>query len=130
MDEETFSEFLNAAARDILARFGVSRVVVGVSHWDELRLFTREQLREIGLVWKDDVFLLKDEVDLSQYDEDHIRAIIEAYVTPEPGPTVPDVRITAQAQALAEELGVDWMSLSGTGKDGRVLKSDVTAANG
>jgi pyruvate/2-oxoglutarate dehydrogenase complex dihydrolipoamide acyltransferase (E2) component len=38
------------------------------------------------------------------------------------------VSITPSAQSLAEEEGLDWTRISGTGKDGRVILSDVQAA--
>ncbi|MGW8177674.1 MAG: hypothetical protein ACWGQW_02600 [bacterium] len=80
MDEEAFTNFLNAAARDILARFGISRAIIGVSEWSELRLLSDEQLDDLELCRKKDVFLMKKDFDLSQYSEDDIRTILEAYV--------------------------------------------------
>lgn len=44
------------------------------------------------------------------------------------GGTPPDVDITAAAEELAAEHDVDVTAIEGTGKDGRILKSDVEAA--
>lgn len=62
MGVDAFSDFLDRAAQDILARYGMSKIVVGVSSWDELRIFDDEQLDELGLVRKEDVYLMKRDV--------------------------------------------------------------------
>jgi hypothetical protein len=80
MDEKAFSEFLNQAAQDILARYGMSKIVVGLSEWNELRIFEPDQLEQLGLVRKEDVFLMRRDVDLSQYTEEEIVSVLTAYV--------------------------------------------------
>lgn len=46
----------------------------------------------------------------------------------EQGLTAEDVDITNAARELADEHGIDITTLDGTGKDGRILKSDVQEA--
>jgi len=52
----------------------------------------------------------------------------EAAAEAEEQEEAPEVDITGAAEELAEEHGVDVTALEGTGKDGRILKSDVQAA--
>ena len=77
MTEDKFSKFLDAAAQDILARFGIDMIVVGVSTWDEIRLFTPEQLKELGLVKRDEVFLLKSDVTKMGVSGEEILAMLQ-----------------------------------------------------
>jgi large subunit ribosomal protein L21 len=48
---------------------------------------------------------------------------------PEAGPgEAPEILVTDSARSLAEEAGVDLATIEGTGKSGRILKSDVQKA--
>lgn len=57
-------------------------------------------------------------------------AVAEAPVSEEPVAEEPvaDYDITALARALAEEHGVDLATIQGSGKGGRILKSDIDTA--
>ena len=61
MSDDDFSQFLNDAANDILARFGLRTIVVGVDKWSELRVINEEEMERLGWVRKDRVFMFKDE---------------------------------------------------------------------
>lgn len=77
MSKDDFSKFLDEAAQDILARFGISTIVIGVSHWNEIRLLTKKQREELGLVKKDEVFLLKSDVAKMGYSGEDILAMLQ-----------------------------------------------------
>jgi len=47
---------------------------------------------------------------------------------PEPKVETPEIDVTPAAAELAEAEGIDLSALEGTGKEGRILKSDVDAA--
>jgi 2-oxoglutarate dehydrogenase E2 component (dihydrolipoamide succinyltransferase) len=55
---------------------------------------------------------------------------VEVEVEPEPEVVEAPVEVDATdtARSLAEENGIDLSTLEGTGKEGRILKSDVTKA--
>lgn len=78
MDKEAFSKFLNEAAQDILARFGIDTIVVGVSHWNEVRLLTPDQLDDLGLVRREDVFLLRSDLEKMGHTGEDILALLQA----------------------------------------------------
>ncbi|MGH7540069.1 MAG: 50S ribosomal protein L21 [Gemmatimonadota bacterium] len=52
----------------------------------------------------------------------------KAEVAPDEAPDAEAIDVTDVARELAEEHGIDLASLEGTGKDGRILKSDVEKA--
>lgn len=47
---------------------------------------------------------------------------------PPPPPATGEILISETVRAFAEENGIDVVKLKGTGKDGRINKSDVEAA--
>ena len=60
-------------------------------------------------------------------------AVVEAEAVAEETPVVeatsaPEFDITDSARELAEEAGIDLATIEGTGKEGRILKSDVQKA--
>ena len=83
MTDKSFSEFINQAAQDVLSRFGISTIVLGLKHWKELRILPLEDMNKNGWYHKDQVFMLKSEFDLSQNSAEEISAFVEKYVTME-----------------------------------------------
>jgi len=58
-----------------------------------------------------------------------VEAVAEEVVeTPAPQPPAAGFDVTDSARELAEEAGIDLASIEGTGKEGRILKSDVQKA--
>ena len=82
-----------------------------------------------GRILKSDV---QEAVEAMEEDEEEDRAAED--VAPEAGKgeeapeAVEEVDITGAARELAEEHDLDYTTLEGTGKDGRILKSDVREA--
>jgi len=76
MPEEEFSRFINTAAHQILARFNVRTIVVGVENWGDLKVLDEEAMASVGYIHKDRIFLLKEDVDMSKYTEDELRDIM------------------------------------------------------
>ncbi|MFQ5529875.1 MAG: 50S ribosomal protein L21 [Gemmatimonadota bacterium] len=56
------------------------------------------------------------------------RAKTPAKAEPEAAPQATGIDATPTARQLAEDAGIDLSTIVGTGKDGRILKSDVAAA--
>lgn len=83
LTEQDFSVFLRRAAQDILSRFQISTVVIGVEKWSDIKILDPAEIRDIGFVHIDDVFLLKKDVDLDQYTEQELRDIMSLYVLAE-----------------------------------------------
>ena len=83
MADKPFSEFINQAAQDVLARFGINTIVLGLKHWKELRVLPLADMNRNGWYHKDQVFMLKSEVDLSQNSAEEISAFVEKYVVME-----------------------------------------------
>ena len=75
MDDEQFTTFLYAASNDILARFGISTIVVGVESWDEIMVCDESEMEKYGWIRRERVFLLKEQVDLSQYTAEELEDI-------------------------------------------------------
>jgi hypothetical protein len=75
MDDEQFTTFLYAASNDILARFGMSTIVVGVESWDEIMVCDEDMMAKYGWIRKEKVFLHKDQVDLTQYTPEELEEI-------------------------------------------------------
>jgi hypothetical protein len=75
MDDEQFTAFLYAASNDILARFGMSTIVVGVESWDEIMVCDEDMMAKYGWIRKEKVFLHKDQVDLTQYTPEELEEI-------------------------------------------------------
>ena len=75
MDDEEFETFLHAAANDVLARFGMSTIVVGVESWDEIIVCDEDTMEKYGWIRRERAFLLKEQVDLSQYTAEELEYI-------------------------------------------------------
>lgn len=75
MDDEEFTAFLYAATNDVLARFGISTIVVGVESWDEIMVCDEDTMAKYGWIRKEQVFLHKDQVDLTQYTPEELEEI-------------------------------------------------------
>ena len=69
MSEEDFSTFIDRAANDVLARFGISTIVVGVEDWNELRILDEETMERHGWVRTDRVYLMNRDVELVDEEE-------------------------------------------------------------
>ena len=80
MNDKAFSEFINQAAHDILARFGISTIVLGLKYWKELRVLPEEDMNKNGWYHKDQVFLLKKDIDFSDHTAAEISAFVERHV--------------------------------------------------
>ena len=57
-----------------------------------------------------------------------VESVVEVETEPEVVEAPVEVDATDTARSLAEENGIDLSTLEGTGKEGRILKSDVTKA--
>lgn len=67
--------------------------------------------------------------ELTEEEEEEAQAGEEAAAAEEAGAVIPeDMEITNAARDLAEEHGLDVTAIEGTGKEGRILKSDVQNA--
>jgi len=75
-----------------------------------------------GRVLKSDVQEAVDALESGEEEQEPVRA------EEEQGLTADEVDITDAARELADEHGIDITTIEGTGKDGRVLKSDVQDA--
>ncbi len=73
--DEEFETFLFAAANDVLARFDMSTIVVGVHSWDEILILDEDEMAGYGWIRKEEVFLRKDQVDLAQYTAEELEEI-------------------------------------------------------
>lgn len=73
--DKEFETFLFAAANDVLARFGMSTIVVGVLTWDEILVLDEHEMALYGWIRKEQVFLRKDQVDLAQYTAEELEEI-------------------------------------------------------
>ena len=73
--DEEFETFLYAAANDVLARFGMDTIVVGVESWDEILVLDEDEMAGYGWIRKEQVFLRKDQVDLTQYTTEEMEEI-------------------------------------------------------
>lgn len=73
--DEEFTDFLYAAANDVLARFGMDTIVVGVESWDEIMVCDEHEMELYGWIRKEKVFLHKDQVDLTQYTPEELEEI-------------------------------------------------------
>lgn len=80
MTNKAFSEFINQAAQDMLSRFGIDTIVLGVRHWKELRVLPIEDMNRNGWYHKDQVFMLKSEMDMSRNSAEEILAFVEKHV--------------------------------------------------
>lgn len=78
--EEEFEAFLNHFAQDVLKRHQTKTIIVGVNHWNEIRVLDPDELRDIGFVHVDEVFLLKKDVDLSLYSEQQIAELATMFM--------------------------------------------------
>ena len=75
MSDDDFTEFCYAAANDVLARFGMSTIVVGVDSWDEIMVCDETTMEKYGWIRRERAFLLKEHVDLSQYTPEELEEI-------------------------------------------------------
>lgn len=80
MGDKAFSEFINQIAQDVLARFGINTIVLGLKAWKELRVLPIEDMNKNGWFHKDQIFMLKSEFDLSQNSPEEISAFVEKHV--------------------------------------------------
>ena len=80
--QQDFDAFINQAANVIRARYNLNLMVIGLDDWSELRILDEKWLDQAGYVHKDKVFMLKEDVDLTQYTEEEIREVMETYVIP------------------------------------------------
>lgn len=80
LTDQDFSVFLRRAAQDILSRLQINTVVIGVEKWGDIKILDPAEIRDIGFVHIDEVFLLKEDVDLDQYTEEELRDIMSLYV--------------------------------------------------
>lgn len=83
MSETKFSDFINQAANDILARFGISTVVVGLDNWADMRILDEAEMEKMGYIRKERIFLLKEDVDMGSYTEEELKQIMSEYVISE-----------------------------------------------
>jgi len=82
MPVQDFNDFIDQAAQDVLARYGISTIVVGVREWNELRILNEDIMKRNGWVKADRVFMYKDEVDLDQFTPDQLEQLMVDYVIP------------------------------------------------
>ena len=75
MDDEQFTIFLKQAANDVLARFGISTIVVGVESWDEIMVLDEYDMAKYGWVKRDKVFLLKEDLDLTLFKPEELEEL-------------------------------------------------------
>lgn len=83
MNDKAFGEFINQAASDVLSRFGISTIVLGLKAWKELRVLPIEDMNQQNWYHKDQIFMLKSDVDFSDYTAAEISAFVESHVLTE-----------------------------------------------
>lgn len=77
---EEFVTSLHAFAQDIMSQFDKNVVCLGLENWSEMQVLDKETMRKYGWVRLEDVFILKENVDLTQYSEEQLRQIVDQYV--------------------------------------------------
>jgi hypothetical protein len=80
LTEDDWTAFIQQAAHQIHARLNVNTIVVGLEHWKDLRVLDEAELERIGFIHRDRIFMLKEEVDLSQYSKEDIEQLMHDYV--------------------------------------------------
>lgn len=79
MTQEEFSQFIHDAAQDVLKRFGINTIVVGLEHWSEMRILDPEDMNKNGWFHKDQIFLLKSDIKLNQNNPEDLEKIALQY---------------------------------------------------
>ena len=80
MSDKGFNQFINQAASDMLARFGIDTIVLGLKHWKEMRVLQEEDMERNGWIHSDRVFLLKEDVNMADYSQEDLEKIMSTFI--------------------------------------------------
>ena len=81
MPEREFSDFLEAAVKNVIARFGMNAIVVGLEHWNEMRILEQDEMNYYDWYHKDQILMLKKDFDLSKHSPEEIEEFVTRYMT-------------------------------------------------
>jgi len=81
MSQTEFSDFLEAAVKDVIARFGMNTIVVGLEHWNEMRILEQDEMNYYDWYHKDQILMLKKDFDLSKHSPEEIEEFVTRYMT-------------------------------------------------